>query len=113
MGNCEDKSKWIMPPGLLGCVGYFEEFFNTMFHSPPETKTAPIIIYGPRGSGKTLFTNIFLKLYRTEYPAISDDQIVRLNVAALPQYLIESELFGYVQGAFTGASPRGKKGLVE
>lgn len=113
METYEDNSKWIMPPGLLENALYFETVFNSIFNSSPENITAPIIIYGPRGSGKTLFTNIFEKLYRTKHPEIKDEQIVRLNIAPLPQHLMESELFGYVPGAFTGANPKGKKGLVE
>jgi len=113
MENSEHRSKWIMPPGLLGCARLFEEVFKTIFNSSADNKTTPIIIYGPRGSGKTLFTDIFVGLYKTKHPKINKEQIVRLNIAALPQNLVESELFGYVPGAFTGAHRKGKKGLVK
>jgi DNA-binding NtrC family response regulator len=113
MESDQDNRKWILPPGLLWNAREFEAFFSTIFNSPPDTKSVPIIIYGPRGSGKTLLTHIFLKLYRAKRPKIREEQIVRLNIAALPQNLVESELFGYVPGAFTGALSKGKKGLVE
>ena len=113
MESSEYSSKWIMPPGLLGCAQQFEQLFKTIFDSSSDTKTMPIIIYGPRGSGKTLFTNIFVNFYRAKHPKIKKEQIVRLNIAALPQNLVESELFGYVDGAFTGARKGGKEGLVK
>lgn len=113
MENYADNPKWIMPPGLLGNARIFDEFVGTIFNSSPGTKTVPIMIYGPRGSGKTLLTNIFVRLYTAKHTEIKKEQIVRLNIAALPQFLVESELFGYVRGAFTGASSGGKKGLVE
>src|SRR5205807_688345 len=44
---------------------------------------------------------------RSSYP------FVAINCAALPESLLESELFGYIDGAFTGAAKGGKKGLFE
>ncbi len=68
----------------------------------------PLLIYGETGTGKELFAqavhNFSLK---------SREPFVAFNCAAVPEELLESELFGYVGGAFTGASKKGKTGLFE
>ena len=66
-----------------------------------------ILLQGETGTGKTLIARaIHLSSNRSEGP------FVTVDCAALPENLLESELFGYVQGAFTGASGD-KKGLFE
>lgn len=68
---------------------------------------ATCIITGETGVGKTLLANhIHKSSPRNDKPLIS------VNCASLPSELIESELFGYSKGAFTGASQSGKKGLI-
>jgi len=67
-----------------------------------------ILICGPTGVGKELFAqSIHNSSPRKNSP------FVAINCAALPENLIESELFGYVEGAFTGAARKGKAGLFE
>jgi PAS domain S-box-containing protein len=67
-----------------------------------------ILIQGETGTGKTLLAQfIHDNSLRCAAPFIS------LNCAAMPEGLIEAELFGYTAGAFTGASSRGKEGLLE
>ncbi|MFC5712393.1 sigma 54-interacting transcriptional regulator [Thalassorhabdus alkalitolerans] len=67
-----------------------------------------VLISGETGTGKELFAqSIHNSSSRKNGP------FVAINCAALPPNLLESELFGYVEGAFTGASKKGKPGLFE
>jgi transcriptional regulator of acetoin/glycerol metabolism len=67
----------------------------------------PILIQGETGTGKEF-------LARALHEASGRrGAFVAVNCAAIPEGLIEAELFGHVAGAFTGAAPRGRKGLVE
>lgn len=69
---------------------------------------APILIQGESGTGKELFAqSIHNASPRRHGP------FVAINCAALPPELLESELFGYVGGSFTGARKEGKAGLFE
>lgn len=67
-----------------------------------------ILLLGKSGTGKSSIA----KKIHTESLRRSN-QFLTINCAALPESLIESELFGYDKGAFTGALSGGKKGLVE
>jgi PAS domain S-box len=67
-----------------------------------------IMIYGDSGTGKEIISNyIHHRSNRSKAPFIT------VNCAAIPESLIESELFGYDKGAFTGANAKGKLGLFE
>ncbi|MGE7185550.1 sigma-54 interaction domain-containing protein [Peribacillus sp. NPDC006672] len=67
-----------------------------------------VIITGETGVGKTLIAERIHDLSEQK-----DRPFIHLNCAAIPESLLESELFGYKKGAFTGANANGKAGLVK
>ncbi len=72
------------------------------------TFDSTVLITGESGTGKTMLAKyIHTASRRARAP------FVTINCGTIPENLIESELFGYVSGAFTGAGQRGKVGLVE
>ncbi len=73
-----------------------------------QSPDTPVLIRGDTGTGKELIAQaIHYRSPNFKGPLIS------VNCAAIPKDLIESELFGYEKGAFSGADPGGKEGLVE
>jgi len=80
------------------------EFIQLVARSPD----TPVLICGETGTGKELIASaIHYKSPNFKGP------FVTLNCAAIPRELLESELFGYERGAFSGARDTGKRGLVE
>lgn len=67
-----------------------------------------ILIFGDTGTGKEMFAQSI-----HNYSDRREGPFVAINCAALPQNILESELFGYVKGAFTGANAQGKAGYFE
>ncbi len=70
------------------------------------TASATVILYGETGTGKSLIARVLHQMSQRPGP------FVEINCAAIPENLLESELFGYERGAFTGASAQ-KKGRFE
>lgn len=67
-----------------------------------------VLLMGPSGTGKEVFANfIYKNSQRDQKP------FIKVNCAAIPENLMESELFGYEGGAFTGADKHGKMGIFE
>lgn len=80
------------------------EFIGKVAKSPD----TPVLIVGETGTGKELIARaVHYRSPNFKGPLIS------VNCAAIPKDLVESELFGYEKGAFSGASPSGKIGLIE
>jgi DNA-binding NtrC family response regulator len=80
------------------------EFIKKAAMSPD----TPILIMGETGTGKELIASA-IHFHSPNFKG----PFLTLNCAAIPKDLIESELFGYEKGAFSGAGPMGKRGLIE
>ena len=69
---------------------------------------SPVLIVGETGTGKSLFARII------HQASVRAGALLReVNCGAIPSGLMETELFGYARGAFTGADAKGRSGLVE
>jgi DNA-binding NtrC family response regulator len=91
--------------GMIGRDPRMHQIFETIRTAAPSD--ASVLIEGESGTGKELIATAFhAQSQRAEGP------FIRINCAAIPNELIESELFGYKKGAFTGAD-RDKRGLIE
>jgi transcriptional regulator, propionate catabolism operon regulatory protein len=94
---------------LSDIIGCSKEISEIKEQAETFAKTrATVLITGESGTGKEMFAQgIHLASDRAAGP------FVAINCAALPESLLESELFGYEEGSFTGAKRGGKQGLFE
>jgi DNA-binding NtrC family response regulator len=91
--------------GMIGRDQKMRQIIETIRTAAPSD--ASVLIEGESGTGKELIASAFhTQSQRAAHP------FIRINCAAIPHELIESELFGYKRGAFTGAD-RDKRGLIE
>lgn len=90
-------------------VGSHEKLVNAIEKAKIAAQTpATVILRGESGTGKELFAHAIHNASNRKY-----SQFVRVNCAAISENILESELFGYEEGAFTGAVKGGKVGLFE
>ena len=90
---------------LMGSSNEIKRVFNQVNHVAPTDFT--VILYGETGSGKELIAKAIHNQSERR-----NGKIVTIDCGAIPETLLESELFGYEKGAFTGAEKR-KEGFVE
>ena len=91
---------------IVGKSQAMQDLKEEAFHAAGSD--SPVLITGESGTGKEVFAQaIHHASLRRIYP------FVRINCAAIPRDMMESELFGYAKGAFTGALAEGKRGKFE
>lgn len=106
----ENRQKGYVVRHSFGDIIHISEKMKKVVHTAEQVAMSEhtVILYGESGTGKELFAqSIHNASERKNGP------FVAVNCASLPENLLESELFGYEAGAFTGANSRGKSGLFE
>jgi len=93
------------PTGMIGASPVMQEVYRTIAKVAPSDLT--VLIAGESGTGKEMVARML-----HEHSRRGDKAFLALNCAAIPEPLLESELFGYERGAFTGALHR-KVGKLE
>lgn len=100
-----DSSAEVSIPGMNGSCPQMQELFRRI-HKVAQTSST-VLINGESGTGKELVARALHVLSDRV-----DQEMISVNCAAIPENLIESELFGHEKGAFTGATSN-RTGLVE
>ncbi len=101
----KDQLEVPSPENIIGESHAMLELFSVV--SKSAASNANVLITGESGTGKELVANAIHKLSPNK-----DNAFITINCAAIPEGLLESELFGYMKGAFTGAASN-KQGLFE
>lgn len=98
-----------LPLGFKGIVGQNSRFLEALtLAARAATSPATVLIRGENGVGKEVVAQAIHAA-----SLCKDGPLIRVNCAAIPENLLESELFGYEDGAFTGAKKGGKAGKFE
>ena len=104
--NTNTESEKHLSTEMIGKDGTLANIWTLISHVAPSDAT--VLITGESGAGKEVIAD---EIYRNSKR--NDKPFVKINCAAIPAHLLESELFGYEKGAFTGADKNGKMGLFE
>lgn len=111
LSNLQKKEiiKDTLPPHFRQIVGESDIFLKILQTSAQVAKSkGSVCILGESGVGKEVLAEAIH--YSSNY---ADGPFIRVNCASIPESLMESELFGYEKGAFTGANARGSIGKLE
>jgi PAS domain S-box-containing protein len=105
----EFKKRELIHMHLDGIVAQSQEIMK-VFHLARKVArvNSGVLILGETGVGKEVIVN-----YIHKESDRSAQPLIKVNCGAIPEHLLESELFGYEKGAFTGANTQGKPGLFE
>jgi transcriptional regulator of acetoin/glycerol metabolism len=97
-------------PAPLGCLSGGDPALDRQIQRAARLVDTPVsvLIAGETGSGKEYFAKAIHEASQRR-----GKSFVAVNCAAIPETLIESELFGHLPGSFSGASPKGKRGLIQ
>ncbi|WP_081799389.1 sigma-54-dependent Fis family transcriptional regulator [Neobacillus jeddahensis] len=98
-----------LPDGFARIIGQSEKIqaVKRMAHKVAKTPST-VLITGESGTGKEMFAKAIHEL-----SPFAEGPFISVNCAAIPEHLLEAELFGYEEGAFTGAKKGGKPGKFE
>jgi len=105
----EQLIKKILPEEFKGIIGNNTKFRNMLTRAMTAARSdITVLIQGETGTGKELIAHaVHNASKRKQQP------FIEINCAAIPENLLETELFGYEEGAFTGAKKTGKPGKFE
>ncbi len=100
-------------PAAGGIIGESNAVRNVLNEIPRVSlSSGTVLITGESGTGKELAARLIHEIYSKNLSGRTDIPFVPVNLAAIPENLVESELFGYLRGAFTGAE-KDKMGMIK
>lgn len=103
------KQSVLKPAAFSRIIGSSREILEAIRVAERASQTrSTVLLLGESGTGKGLFARAI-----HQNGTRCDGPFVQVNLAAIPASLVESELFGYEEGAFTGAKKNGKPGLFQ